>query len=277
MEPMKMGDFEQPGTPRRLQGMPWWPAVAVILVLAGVVVWFLWSKSRASRVPTIETAVPAVTEPVEEPMAVTAEPDAWELPSLGESDDFLRDVASRLSNHPEWLSWIATDDLVRRFVAGVDEVGRGELPAAQARFLVPKRGFSPRSSQGRFFMDASSYDRYTRLTAVVSGLDARGVATLYERLRPLFQDAYRDLGYPQADFDAALAKAIQEILDTPDLEQPAELVPALQSYRYADPKLEALPPAQKFLLRLGPDNAATVKRKLREIAAALDQRQVAGN
>jgi hypothetical protein len=160
-------------------------------------------------------------------------------------------------------------------VAGVDEIGRGELPLAQARFLTPKRGFSPLSSQGRYFVDSASYDRYTRLTAVVAGLDARGVANLYARLRPLFQDAYRDLGYPQADFDAALNKAIREVLDTPELRTNPELVPALQSYKFADPKLEALPPVQKFMLRLGPDNAATVKRKLREIAAAIDRREVA--
>lgn len=276
MEPMKMGEFEPPEGPRRAQGMPWWPAAAVVFVLAALVVWFLWSRSRDTRLPTAEPPAPVASEAVDEPVEAAPAPDEWELPSLAESDDFLRDVASRLSSHPAWLSWIATDDLVQRFVAGVDEVARGEVPTAQARFLAPKKGFYPRSTQGKQYVDPASYERYDRLAAVVSGLDAQGVASLYERLEPLFERAYRDLGYPQGNFDAVLAKAIQEVLDAPEVERSLELVEAPLSYRFADPKLEALPPAQKLMLRMGPDNAATVKRKLREIAAALDRLQVAG-
>ena len=40
-------------------------------------------------------------------------------------------------------------------------------------------------------------------------------------------------------------------------------------YGYADPKLEAMPAAQKQLLRMGPENARAVQAKLREIALAL--------
>ncbi|MCL4837280.1 MAG: DUF3014 domain-containing protein, partial [Thermoanaerobaculia bacterium] len=38
---------------------------------------------------------------------------------------------------------------------------------------------------------------------------------------------------------------------------------------FADPELEALPPAAKHLLRLGPDNARRVQEKLRALAAAV--------
>ena len=48
-----------------------------------------------------------------------------------------------------------------------------------------------------------------------------------------------------------------------------ELVPAVRSYHFADPALEALSPAQKQLLRLGPGNARRVQAKLRELAPAL--------
>ena len=40
-------------------------------------------------------------------------------------------------------------------------------------------------------------------------------------------------------------------------------------YQYADPKLEALSSGQKLLLRIGPDNEATIKAKLRELRAAV--------
>ena len=276
MEPMKTNyEPEPPGSPRRLQGMPWWPAALVILVLALVGAWFLWSRSKARELPPVEVAEPSGPEATEGPEAVGAQPEVWELPSLAESDDFLRDIAARLSSHSAWLSWLATDDLVGRFVAGVDEVARGDIPTSQARFLVPKRGFSALARGGYLYLGAESQGRFNRLAAVVSGLDARGVADLYGRLRPLFRDAYRGLGYPNADFDAVLAKAMQKVLEAPDSDGAVELVAALRSYKYADPRLEALPPVQKLMLRLGPDNAGLVKAKLREIAAALDQEQVA--
>jgi hypothetical protein len=40
-------------------------------------------------------------------------------------------------------------------------------------------------------------------------------------------------------------------------------------YEYADRKLEALTPAQKQLLRMGPSNVARIQAKLREVQAAL--------
>jgi hypothetical protein len=40
-------------------------------------------------------------------------------------------------------------------------------------------------------------------------------------------------------------------------------------YGFVDPNLESLQAAQKQLLRMGPDNARTVQRALREIALAL--------
>ena len=40
-------------------------------------------------------------------------------------------------------------------------------------------------------------------------------------------------------------------------------------YTFADPKLEALPAGEKLLLRMGPDNAAVVKGKLKELRAII--------
>jgi hypothetical protein len=42
------------------------------------------------------------------------------------------------------------------------------------------------------------------------------------------------------------------------------------TYAYEDPGLEALLPAQKQLLRLGPRNARVVRAKLAEIARLLE-------
>ena len=42
-------------------------------------------------------------------------------------------------------------------------------------------------------------------------------------------------------------------------------------YRFVKPQLESLSPAQKQLVRMGPDNMRIVKRKLRELRDALTQ------
>jgi hypothetical protein len=55
----------------------------------------------------------------------------------------------------------------------------------------------------------------------------------------------------------------------PVLTDDVALVPHAIGFRYADPRLEALTPAQKQFLRAGPRNVRLVQGKLREVAAAL--------
>jgi hypothetical protein len=55
----------------------------------------------------------------------------------------------------------------------------------------------------------------------------------------------------------------------PVLREDVELVPHAIGFRYADPKLEALTPAQKQFLRIGPRNVRLVQGKLKELAVAL--------
>jgi hypothetical protein len=88
-------------------------------------------------------------------------------------------------------------------------------------------------------------------------------------MQPLFQQAYEDLGNPQRDFNARLLEVIEHLLMTPDVQGPVKLVQPSVYYRYADPKLESLSSGQKLLLRMGPDNEAAIKAKLREIQAVL--------
>ena len=118
-------------------------------------------------------------------------------------------------------------------------------------------------------IDPASYRRYDLVADLVASLDANGCARLYEGTRPLFQDAYRDLGYPDRDFDQTLAKAMQVLLATPDPPADLELREAVNSWKLADPSLESLAPVQKQLLRMGPDNVRKIKDKLRQMAEAL--------
>ena len=245
----------------------WWPwaVLALLLIAGGIVGYLLLSDGEPPPPPPPAAAPPA--EP-EAPSAPAAAP--VELPALAESDDWLRRAVGELSTHPDLVRWLVSDELVRRFTAAVDNVARGESPRPHLGFLDPGAGFSVVERDGRVYTDARSHERYARVAEVVGSIDAAGAARLYRDLEPLLQEGYAELGYPDRGFDDALAAAIRHLAATPLPEGPLRLSPGVESYGFRDPELEALSAAQKHLLRMGPDNAAVVIDKLRQIARLLD-------
>ena len=87
---------------------------------------------------------------------------------------------------------------------------------------------------------------------------------------PLFQQAYRELGYPDGYFNGIrLIVVIDHLLETPDVIEPVALTQPNVMYEYADPELESRSAGQKIMMRMGSENAARVRAKLREIRAVL--------
>src|SRR5262249_41954725 len=118
--------------------------------------------------------------------------------------------------------------------------------------------------------DPRSYQRYHALTEAVASIDARGAASLYATLKPRIEEAGRELGLRDAPFDRTLERAIVLLLETPVRSGPARLRQhGGVGFAFANPDEENLAPAQKQLLRMGPDNARVVQAKLRDIALAL--------
>jgi len=71
------------------------------------------------------------------------------------------------------------------------------------------------------------------------------------------------------DFDDTLVRAMAELLETPVVDGPILLEQKVLSYAMTDPALEALSPAQKQLLRMGPKGVQVVHEKIGQLAAAL--------
>ena len=191
------------------------------------------------------------------------------LPQLEQSDAFVRTLAAALSSNPAWVRWLATEGLVRRFVIVVDNVSEGVAPTKQLGMAAPKARFAAVERNGGYYVDPESFRRYDTITDVVASLDTKGCARSYRQLKPLVQDAYRDLGYPDRDFDLTLAKAIDRLLSTSIPEGDLQVTPGVKNYKLADADLESLSPAQRQFLRMGPANAKKVQRKLREIREEL--------
>ena len=73
--------------------------------------------------------------------------------SYASADDALfdaREVANELSSHPRLTSWLATDELIRKLVAAIDNIAEGESPRPhlRPRALLHVHG-SPRHDRPR--------------------------------------------------------------------------------------------------------------------------------
>ena len=248
--------------------------VIIVLIIVGILacsafIYFQVVRAMAPEEPaSIAKAGPIATPPPSEPPL-----PAFEVPSLDASDEVVRSLAETLSEHPRLAAWLAPDNLVRRFVASVVNVANDESPRPHVDFLELEGSFAVSEDQGELHLDSRSYSRYDPLVEVFDSLDSAASLRLYHRLKPLFDEAYQELGYPAGDFDSVLTQAIDRVLATPI---PAGKIPVqrrVTNYRFSDPQLEALSPIEKQLLRMGPANAREVKQKLRLVRSALSPRE----
>jgi hypothetical protein len=214
------------------------------------------------------------SKPAERVAAKPAGPTGESIPvfpltPLDSSDDLIRKLAKELSSNATLDSWLATKDLVRKFTAAVDNVARGASPAKQIDFWKPLGTFSVYKVGPDEYIDPASYDRYNTPAEVFVSFDPVESVRFYKGLKPLFQEAYKDLGYPDKDFDQTLKKAVVELLEAPIVEGNVRVEKKVKTYAYADSRLESLSDAQKEFLRMGPANVETIQLKLREMARAL--------
>lgn len=249
-------------------------SIVFVALLALVISLGLRWRPRPATTPT-PTVGPATEPPTAEPtipdLGATADADATPLtlPPLQQSDDVVRRLVQELSSHPDVAQWLVTDDLIRTFVVVVDNIGEGVSPRVHLKHMAPKERFQIADDGAILTPTPATYARYERQVEIFLSLDPRGCARLYHQMKPLLQEAYRELGYPDKSIDRSVSRALHVLLDTPLPHDPVALVPQGLIYRYADPRLEGLTLAQKHLLRLGPRNQRRVQEHLRLIADAL--------
>jgi Protein of unknown function (DUF3014) len=258
--------FEPTPTPNRIG---WVIGIGIALAIAGGVAYTLL-RDRTPAAPVKATApAPAATQPA------TAEPkklvgENITLPPLAETDSIVRELTGQLSSHPTIAAWLATKGLISNFTVVTLNIAEGQAPTTHLRALTPKGRFRTTGTGSALAVDPKSYDRYNGFGDAVGGLDATGTARLYLTLQPRILDAYRELGYPDGNFDRVLERAFGQLLNAPVLDSAPPLRPKTLSFAFADPRIESLSPAQKQFLRMGPRNVQTVQSKLRDIAALLE-------
>jgi hypothetical protein len=236
-------------------------ALILVVLLGAAGGYVLWRRGQ--------TAGPQPAQaPQSDAVQLRQETAQIPLPPLEATDAMVRQLVGGLSAHPVVAAWLTTDRLIVNFVVVTGRIADGQTPVAELKAIGPVAPFRARTSKGGATIDPSSYRRYDRYAQAVAAIDAPGAARVYETLKPRVNEADRSFG-GAGNFDPQLERAIVELLKVPVVEGEVALRPAGIGYAYADPRLEALSPPQKHLLRMGPENVRTIQGKLREIAAAL--------
>jgi Protein of unknown function (DUF3014) len=260
----------RPSQPRVSWGFP---LLVATLIAAGVAVYYFWPLREEPPAPTVQgpqpqAAAPASEQPpVEHP--IQAAPAAAPLPVLAESDSSVRESLSGLFGSSSFNQLFQPQDVIRRLVATIDNLPRKSVSQRLSPLKPVPGPFRVASSEGSIVIAPDNAARYAPYVRALEALDLAKLVAIYVHFYPLFQQAYAELGYPTRYFNDRVFELIDQLLATPDVNGPLELKQPKVLYEFADPALEDLSAGQKMLLRMGPENEAKVKAKLRELKRAL--------
>ena len=157
----------------------------------------------------------------------------------------------------------------RRLVITVDNLPREHVPS-QLRVTrgVPEL-LRVKKEGETITLDPSNYERYDRIIGYVEKMDARKIGRLYAKFYPLLQRTYEETGFPEERFHDRVLAALDDMMDAPRPTGPIRLVQPKVLYRFEDDHLESLSAGQKIMIRVGPDNAARLRKVLARVRAAI--------
>jgi hypothetical protein len=248
-----------------------WIGAAVATLALAAAVYFLYIRDDSPAPPPapprqVATAPMDAPKEVQNPLPEGAtDATAPPLPPLGQSDPTVRQELGTVFGERAVDEMVVPQGVIRRFVISVDGLARKKLPV-QSRPLASTGGaFRVAGTEDDITLDPQNYDRYKPVVALIRDTDTATLATLYRRYYPLMQEAYADIDREGAYFNDRMVAVIDHLLATPEVQGPIKLTQPKVFYEFADPELEALSAGQKTLIRMGPENAAVVKAKLRDV------------
>ncbi len=242
----------------------WIVAIAAIVVAASALALWWTVRERPDAATPVPTSATNAAVASRRPKLQSAD-----LPNLDASDTAIRDMAAFLSHHPLFVRLLATKDLIRSATLGVQQIGDGKTPAEWLSVLRPDTRLTIDGQEvGR--INPESYKRWAPAATALTSIRPEDAAQLYVNTKRLFDDAYRDLGHPSANFDEAIVLAMQMLMATPDVPSDPMLVRKPNYFEHDDAGLKALRPVQKEFLLIGPDNRRLVRAWLKALATDLD-------
>lgn len=273
-----------------------WVVVAVIVVLIISGTYFYLSANQSQEEVKPQVIAEPIVKPIEETIAepeseptIAVEP-AIEvpeqpteeiveipkpiLPSLDESDSWLKAQLSTLTWRKELLRLVIDEDMVRRLVVFTDNFAQGNLAYEYSPLTKPATKFSAIAIdgiKGQWNWDDAQARRFSLYVDFLRSFEPEKLAAWYVELKPLINEAYAELGYPEQDFSETLQDAIVRVLDMELPKEDIKLTRPSVMYKFENPDLEQLPEAEKLLLRMGKDNLLIIKSFLLEFSDALSR------
>ncbi|AKC88171.1 DUF3014 domain-containing protein [Pseudoxanthomonas suwonensis] len=265
-----------------------WPWLLVVVAVVAAGWWLLRPRTNVPETGAGPTAAaPALERP-----ASPADPDATAirhpldpqdmadpaLPTLDDSDPAAWAALAELAGDASVLDVLLRDHLIQRLVTMIDNLTERR---------INQRALAMRALPGEFSVEADAIEddaadgaslriaqanarRYEPYVRAFVQADPERLAAAYRRFYPLFQQAYAELGRPDAYFNDRLVEVIDHLLQAPEPAEPPRVVPGAHGkFRFADPALETLSVGQKALVRLAPEQRTQVKQQLRAIRRAL--------
>ncbi len=257
----------------------WATVVIAAAIAAGIVIWrkLPHESTPASTAvavpPASSTAIASsgetlIRHPIEQVQPEPAGSSTVALPSLDNSDTSMVDSLKGLAG--DGLSGLLlTDRVALRIVATLDALPRQDVASGILPLRTPTGSFLVDQANGTTTMSERNAERYAPYMRIVENVDTRAAVAWYVHNYPLFQAAYRELGYPHGYFNDRLVQVLDDLIDAPAPNGPIMLDKPKALYVFSDPGLQSLSVGQKLMVRLGPDNEAKLKAKLRDIRAAL--------
>lgn len=238
------------------------------------------TPSTVAPAATSMTAPPSaastIQHPIEQAASGPASASTAPLPALVDSDASVFDALSALTSGGDLRSLLVPGQIISRVVATVDALPRQSFGSTNILPLrTPKGSMQTSVANGITLIDPRNNDRYAAYMAVLENVDPHALVAWYKRNYPLFQEAYRELGYPHGYFNDRALAAIDDMLAAPELHDPIAVTRVDSHYVFVDPRLQSLSNGQKLMVRLGSENEAQFKAKLRIVRALLVGAQVA--
>lgn len=268
--------MEQPAAQASAKRTRVWPFVVIVLLaVAGGVGWFVSRQPRGPlEAPPVDAGSPG------------AERDAGPALSIDEGDLLLQKWAGAWSSDALVAQWLHAASL-RHLVSATQLVAEGNSPRPALPFVSISGSFAVREEQHpgarpvkkgkkkgpppprgeRLFISPESYARYDAITRAFGSLDAAAAGEAWSKLEPYCEVAFGEIGRPGARFHDTLAAALERVLSVQVPSGEIEVVGKGAVYLFKDPALESLSPAEKQLLRMGPDNVKVIQDQLRSFAS----------
>jgi len=247
----------------------------VLLAIAGALFYSRnYPPPETIPVDVKETTVPGEKQTESEPTHPLPEPNLADKTAALETpppsgNETPREILLRLfaGLHPEDI--FITDAFIERFVIMIDNLPRKKLPLSHLPVRPVPGTFLVTTDEGTTTISPENAKRYLPYVRLLEGLDTKKGVDAYLRNYPLFQKAYREMGYKRGYFNDSLMDVIDHLIAAPVSSESPSLTPHVNRYRYTDLEIEALSAGQKIMVRIGSDNASIIKRKLKEIRKEL--------